>query len=277
MDKLVLVGAMGLMLAGCAPRVPDSGVGFDDYGRYELERAQREAALSGTDPLAGQSAGGAPLSGAPGYGTPVAPAPVPGGISSTELAAAGIGPQAPAPATTAPLGAAAPAGAPIGAPLANSGIDFGRTQGVQASPGNADPFLATGARTGLSDEQNFDAVAGRETIESDAERRARQAAAYQVIQPAPLPERDADAGPNIVAYALNAPNAKGQEYYSRFILSGEGRFRRNCASYRSADEAQRDFLARGGPERDPRGIDPDGDGFACAWDPAPFRAAVAAN
>ena len=39
---------------------------------------------------------------------------------------------------------------------------------------------------------------------------------------------------------------------------------------RVADEG----LPCGGPERDPRGLDPDGDGFACDWDPAPFRAAV---
>jgi hypothetical protein len=81
-------------------------------------------------------------------------------------------------------------------------------------------------------------------------------------------------GPNIVEYALSAPNSVGQQAYSRFMFAGQGRAARNCAGYASPDEAQRDFLARGGPERDSRGIDPDGDGFACAWDPAPFRAAV---
>ena len=30
----------------------------------------------------------------------------------------------------------------------------------------------------------------------------------------------------------------------------------------------------GGPERDQFGIDPDGDGYACSWDPSPFRKAV---
>ncbi len=30
----------------------------------------------------------------------------------------------------------------------------------------------------------------------------------------------------------------------------------------------------GGPERDQFGIDPDGDGYACRWDPSPFRKAV---
>ena len=128
----------------------------------------------------------------------------------------------------------------------------------------------------LSDEQDFDAVADRESIESDAERRAQQAAAYQLVDPGTLPSRDGSGGPNIVEYALTAPNSKGQEWYSRFIYSGQGRFQRNCAKYASPDDAQRDFLARGGPERDPRGIDPDGDGFACGWDPEPFRAAVRA-
>jgi hypothetical protein len=122
----------------------------------------------------------------------------------------------------------------------------------------------------LSDEQNFDAVAGRETIESDAERRAAQAAVRQQVAPTAVPERPRDVGPDIVEYALSAPNVRGQEWYSRSILSGEGRFRRNCAGYATPDDAQRDFLARGGPDLDRRGIDPDGDGFACGWDPAPF-------
>jgi hypothetical protein len=173
-------------------------------------------------------------------------APAGGAIASTELSAAGIG--------------------------AASGQDLERRGGVQASPTNAMP-TANGAA--ISDEQSFDAVAGRETIQSDAERRAQQAAAYQVIQPTALPQRAGDTGPNIVEYALNAPNKRGQEWYSRFVLGTMGnRFERNCAAYRSPDEAQRDFLARGGPERDPKGIDPDGDGFACGWDPAPFLAAV---
>ena len=37
--------------------------------------------------------------------------------------------------------------------------------------------------------------------------------------------------------------------------------------------AQAEFLRRGGPDRDPKALDPDGDGFACSWDPRPFQAA----
>ncbi len=128
-------------------------------------------------------------------------------------------------------------------------------------------------RTGaISDEQNFDAVAERESIESDAARLATLSSQYQVVQPTALPTR-ASSGPNIVQYALETRNQVGQQQYRRNTLSSESRFLRNCADYASADLAQQDFLLRGGPTRDRRGIDPDGDGFACAWDPTPFRTA----
>jgi hypothetical protein len=245
-----LFATIGLLaLAACAAPVPDSGVGFGDYTSYA---AQREGALTGAQSLPAPAAVSA---------TPLPP----GGIPATDLAAAGIG--------TAPLGAplASPltaSPAPLGAAAVNDPL---RTAGVQASPANAiPPGMAPNA---ISDEQNFDAVATRESIESDAARRAQQAAQYQVVQPTALPQAPSSTGPNIVEYALAAPNRKGQPWYSRFVWAGMN-YERNCASYRSADEAQQAFLERGGPERDRLGIDPDGDGFACAWDPAPFLAAV---
>lgn len=261
--RLVFLGVIGV-LAGCQAQVPDSGqgVGFSDYAQYELDRAQREATLAGVPATTGNFVGTAPI------GASTLPAS-PGAIPTSDLSAAGIGTIS----LGAPLnvtGLNVP-GAAI--PTAPGQPDLNRTTGLQASPGNAAPVLLNNA--GISDEQEFDAVAGRETIESDAQRRAEQAAAYAVIQPTAIPERDGSTGPNIIEYALSAPNTVGQEYYSRFVFSGQGRFQRNCAAYGSPDEAQRDFLSRGGPERDARGIDPDGDGFACGWDPAPFRLAVA--
>ncbi|WP_341368744.1 hypothetical protein [Yoonia sp. BS5-3] len=226
-----------IALTACGPRVPPArGVGFDDFSNYELERARREAALSGQS----QSIVPAPqINTIDSSGTDQA-------IPSSELAAAGIG--------------------------TDTSLDPNRVLGVDASPTNAAPTLVTD-NPGISDEQSFDAVSGRETIESDAERRAAQAAAREQIEPTALPSRPSNTGPNIVEYALNAPNVKGQEWYSRSILSGESRFQRNCAAYATPDDAQRDFMSRGGPERDRLGIDPDGDGFACGWDPAPFIAA----
>jgi len=90
-----------------------------------------------------------------------------------------------------------------------------------------------------------------------------------VVQPGPLPGRVE--GVNIALYAKQSNNAVGDSIYSRSAgarVSGVG----NCGRFRDGDAAQRAFLAGGGPERDRYGVDPDGDGFACHWDPAPYRA-----
>lgn len=243
--RFLIAGAFLSALTACASQVPDSGagVGFNDYAQYEVERARREAALTG-------AGSGAPLGAAQTGGFAAAQPVTSNAIPSSELAAAGIG-----------TGATA-------APVATTGL-------IAPAPGNAaTPRLNN---PGISDEQDFSAVSGRETMESDAARLARNAANYEVVGATAVPDRNGNEGPNIVDFAINAPNAKGQEWYSRSTLSGQGRFQRNCAKYRSPDAAQRDFLARGGPERDRMGIDPDGDGFACGWDPAPFRLARSAG
>ena len=90
-----------------------------------------------------------------------------------------------------------------------------------------------------------------------------------VVQPGPLPDR-VD-GVNIALFAKQTSNAVGDSRFARNAgarVSGMG----NCGRFRDADAAQRAFLAGGGPEQDRYGIDPDGDGFACKWDPAPYRA-----
>mgnify|MGYP001822403804 CR=1 FL=1 len=126
----------------------------------------------------------------------------------------------------------------------------------------------------ISDEQNFDAVASRETIESDRQRLQQQRENFQVVQPEAVPDRPrGNAAPNIVAYALETNNRVGQSIYRRSSRFNEDRYRRACGEFASGDQAQAAFLASGGPERDRRGLDPDGDGFACFWDPAPFRTA----
>ncbi|MEM6276793.1 MAG: hypothetical protein AAF714_07560 [Pseudomonadota bacterium] len=127
--------------------------------------------------------------------------------------------------------------------------------------------------SGISDEQSFDAVSARETIESDAARIAANREQMEVVQPTALPTRS-NSGPNIVQYALSTTNSVGQQVHRRSGLTSQNRFLRNCAAYPSPDVAQQEFLASGGPERDRLGVDPDGDGFACAWDPAPFRRAA---
>lgn len=89
------------------------------------------------------------------------------------------------------------------------------------------------------------------------------------ISPAATPPATA-AAPNLAAYALQAQNRLGQPVWPRGGLALTNHDRA-CARFVSSDQAQMEFLRRGGPERDPRNLDPDGDGFACAWDPTPFQ------
>ncbi len=123
----------------------------------------------------------------------------------------------------------------------------------------------------ISDEQEFSAVSSRETIASDKERIARNRAQYTVISPTAVPQRPGDVGPNIVQFAISTTHAVGTQMYKRSSLRVSGSA---CAKFASPDLAQEAFLAAGGPEKDRKGLDPDGDGFACSWDPRPFRAAV---
>ncbi len=157
--------------------------------------------------------------------------------------------------------------------LAAVGINSGTTAPAATPAAPA----ALGSNPDISDEQSFSAVSSRESIESDAERRARQAAAYQLMEVTDLPDRNGNLGPNIVQYALQAPNDLGEPVFDRSGFNAQSRFERNCAKYRTPDDAQRDFISRGGPQRDRLGLDPDGDGFACGWDPQAFRSIASSN
>jgi hypothetical protein len=74
------------------------------------------------------------------------------------------------------------------------------------------------------------------------------------------------AGVNIALYAQQSGNAVGERVYARRGGGGGA-----CGRYPNSDAAQRAFLAAGGPASDSLGLDPDGDGFACKWDPTPYR------
>lgn len=141
-----------------------------------------------------------------------------------------------------------------------------------AGTGTAPAVRVTANNPQISDEQDFGAVSNRQTIESDAERLRVLRENRTEVRPTAVPTRaGVDSGPNIVAYALQTRHALGQKIYRRGP-SSQSKFERNCAKYTSQDKAQEDFLTRGGPQRDRLGLDPDGDGFACRWDPRPFRA-----
>lgn len=228
------LGALALTLvAACQPEVPDSAAGVG-FGDYTTYREARDAELRTSDAVLPPEATGAP-------------AVRNGAIVSAPLSA---------PGTSAAAVLPAPAG------VADQGVT------VAVTP----PRVAGSSDAAISDEQSFQAVSARESIESDAERLERQRAAYVQVEATPVPQRTGDAGPNIVAYALSTTNAKGQPVYSRGLFTSDSRAARNCAQYPSPDLAQIAFLKAGGPQKDRMSLDPDGDGYACGWDPAPFRA-----
>jgi hypothetical protein len=127
----------------------------------------------------------------------------------------------------------------------------------------------------ISDEQDFAAVSARESIESDAERRLAQQEQLVIVQPTAVPQRPTSIGPNIVEYALSTSHPVGQQIYRRSPFR-QGRHEANCLAYRSADLAQEGFLMAGGPDRDRQALDPDGDGYACTWNPSVYRDAARA-
>ncbi|WP_022705516.1 hypothetical protein [Pseudorhodobacter ferrugineus] len=240
-----------LALSACATPVPDSGAGVG-FGNYSDYVRQREAGL-------------APPSGQPLNGVPNA-AP-----SQTTFSAGAVG----AALDNAENRTAAPVDRVIGqtSPAANGSLAANRPRGdapigIKQEGGE---LLQGGAR--ISDEQDFSAVSSRESIASDAERLANQRAQYEVIAPTALPQRNGDTGSNIVQFALSTNHAPGVQMYKR-----GGLFQKDsasaCAQYASPDLAQEVFLSKGGPQRDRDGLDNDGDGFACGWDPRPFRNAL---
>ena len=139
-------------------------------------------------------------------------------------------------------------------------------------PGNPAPQIVANAR-GISGENDFTAVSRKRDIAADAALIERNRAQYTTVTPEALPKREGSDRPNIVEYALRTTNPVGTALYKRSGLNNaQARYQRACAAFTSADLAQEEFLAQGGPEKDRKGMDPDGDGFACGWSPAPFRA-----
>lgn len=297
-----LSGACAALLAlvACNTAIPND-VATGVSSQYEQERAARLATLRGTPPP--------PVTptAAPAMASP-APEPVPASVRSEPVMIAEAEPQRPPnlfqrlrmrastardpdPAPAAVAAMPAPAPAPVEPPrdridemvaIAIAESEFTAPPVQQVAPAQARPAAATtptapqrsaASNPRISDEQEFDAVASRETIESDAERRARMQAERVVVAPTAVPDRPSGLGPNVIAYALSTTHDVGEGRYSRSPF-GQGRHEANCRAFRSPDLAQEWFLANGGPSRDRRALDPDGDGFACAWNPEIYRVAA---
>lgn len=273
--------AVGILAACESSAPPAQGVGFSSYEpyKYSSERA-RQGQLETPLELSPENTG-APAAAGQGRTN----------LTAQELAAAGID-------ISPDVRVKRPSGQILYGPAENTGpvpvyskpkqVDpvppsvrvsssgSGRTpsaaapQTAEAPVGAPLSALKPGS---ISDEQDFAAVAERETIESDAARRTAQGAQYtQVTQT--VANRPASTGPDIVAFALSTSHAVGAKQFRRSFASA-AKARRACARYTGSDQAQRAFLEAGGPQRDRLGLDPDGDGFACSWSPEPFRAARA--
>jgi len=240
-----------LVLAACTPPVPDSGAeaGFD------------------TSPFDAP-----PVMGTTITGEPLAP---PVRADNTLLSPLTAAPRSPGSSSSAGSLRASTGNADIAsetaAALSAAQANSGRAP-LQADPSNPSPLVLSHA--GISDENDFGAVSSRQSIQSDADRLAQQRAQYQEVAPIAVPTRQGTAPPNVVSYALSSSNPRGNRIYSRTGINLRTKSSRNCAGFRSADQAQQVFLEAGGPKRDRQSLDPDGDGYACAWDPSPYRRAV---
>ncbi|MFD0857769.1 hypothetical protein [Roseovarius aquimarinus] len=243
--RIILTSAALVALAACGTSIPESGpdlgagVGFGDYAEYQ---ARRDAALAGNTLPAPDAVSSEPLDATASTGT---------GSEAEDIAAR----------TRAALGTGA----------ADLAANSGRPV-IEAGPDNPAPQITESP--GISVENSFDAVSSQRSIEDDAALVAAQRRQYEVASVEALPSRTGGEGPNIVAYALSTSHAPGTQLYRRAGLNKQAKFERNCAGYSGPDLAQIDFLSKGGPERDRLGLDPDGDGYACSWDPRPFRRAA---
>lgn len=149
-------------------------------------------------------------------------------------------------------------------PFANRNQNSGDSEDQLKAAGDV-KIVLTGENPDISNTQDFGAVVEKETIASDAAKLAALKETYQVIEPVALPKRSKTV--NLAAYAFSQNQPVGVKKYrrSKFKLSGCSRYRKD------QDAAQRLFLMTGGPARDRRGLDADGDGFACNWDPNTYR------
>lgn len=276
-STLAIWAALGL--AACSPTVPDSGqgVGFSDYGAYLREQAAAKAYAQPQTPMGQQMMASQPST---GFSTAAAAAAI------DNSGGAALPFQYDNNGYDAPQGSAKVIGAPLAAIPAQTAPAVIPAQTVQTAPAAipADGLRGvtpTGIKemtvnyatdtAGVSNEQDFDAVSASRTIEGDKAQIERNRAQYKIDQPTSVPQRTGAVGPSIVEYALATQHPVGVKLFRRSPF----RFKDPqvaCSAYDTDDSAQEAFLAAGGPDRDRLGLDPDGDGFACGWDPSPYRA-----
>lgn len=245
MRFLAALGAMCALVA-CSPEIPDSGagagVGFGDYGSYMRERSRVAAAPASIVP--------------PPQVVSLPPQQAGSRLQPVQTAGAQQ-----AGAQGAPIQPGTIQASPLAAPMAARPAPQ-QVAAATSQPGTPGPVSTQDFPTLAAGQQG-----GPVSYPAPAQGRVEMVAASA------LPQRPSDI-PNIVEYALGTRQSVGERVWRRTVLTMQNTDR-NCRGFVNSDLAQEEFLRRGGPERDPQNLDPDGDGFACWWDPAPFRAAAA--
>ncbi|QHQ34029.1 hypothetical protein [Algicella marina] len=90
-----------------------------------------------------------------------------------------------------------------------------------------------------------------------------------IVQPEAVEQVDPNA--NVAKFARETTHPKGTKVYNRPAFRDRVQSASVCRRFSSDDDAQRQFLANGGPTTDRFNLDPDGDGFACRFDPETYR------
>lgn len=224
------------------------GVGFSDYAQYmraqeELSRIRRaEAAAARAQPQ--DAVGDAPARFQPqGFGAAQTQMPEQAPLGQPVMAQPAQDQSSPQPA-----------------PQQTPAQSFAMGQGAGAPPATAEQGVST---------QNYEAQPFGTQTQNRVVRREYVPQVRVTAAEAPVAS-----GPNLFVYALSTRHAVGEERHSRRHPLRWRRWEAACAQYPHQDLAQEAFLAAGGPEKDPEHMDPDGDGYACWWDPAPFRQAA---
>lgn len=117
----------------------------------------------------------------------------------------------------------------------------------------------------------FDGVSDVAPIAPTGSVGLEQVASVPSVAPVPSRPSGVTDSTNPIGFALATSHPVGQATYSRTGGAIDGLA---CGGYSSPITAQEAFLRAGGPQADPLGLDVDGDGYACGWDPAPYRAAT---
>jgi hypothetical protein len=258
----LLAGLALVLLAACEPPVPDSsavvrGPGFET----PAQAAAREAALRRTTPTPSQTIRPPATPSSPAIGALVTdgnaiepPMTEAERIALETRSVLGVPPPQPPAALPPEVIEAVPDAEPDGAEP--SALDLDRNNPT------------------ISREQDFGTVASQRSIEADAARVNAARQQFQLVEPRAL-QRPDEVGPNIISYAIERARPVGASgTFRRGFAASQRAAERRCQGYRTADVAQEEFLAAGGPEQDRLGLDPDGDGNACGWNPATFRQLV---